>query len=142
MEKAKINNIYWRVLFFLILSLMVLNSSCQGQTNHKSYILEYKLLREYRTSNFIEHVNSGKHPFYQAMVKNRTCNFSPHSPTRLIHSPSDILIPYEISQSAFTEMEKLGAKNLELIPLGKALDHHQACLVAIYRARQWFDNFK
>lgn len=98
-------------------------------------------LHDLLTTDFLNRVNSGRHPFYEAMVKNQTADFAPSSPTALIHSPGDTLFPYDLARSAYDKMIKLGADDLNLIQLGKSLEHRQACLVAIYRARLYFDGF-
>ncbi len=64
--------------------------------------------------------------FRDAVVENSVSNWSPDTTVRLLHCQGDDVIPYAISQITEASMQKIGARDVKLIPIEKELklDHN------------------
>ena len=64
--------------------------------------------------------------FRDAVVGNTVSNWAPDTPVRLLHCQGDDVIPYAISQITEASMQKMGARDVKLIPIEKELrlDHN------------------
>ena len=59
--------------------------------------------------------------FRQAVVQNNVYAWVPNAPVRLVHCEGDDVIPYSISELTANTMNKMGAKNVALMPVESLL---------------------
>ena len=85
------------------------------------------------TQSFVTDYFSNENNWFKvSLLKNTLYNWTPTTPVRLVHCEGDDIIPYAISQLTEGTMKKLGATNVALVPVEKALGRqdkvgHVAC---------------
>ena len=81
----------------------------------------YSITQSFNTilnDSFKKSLNDGTDKaFVDAVADNNVYNWKPKTPTRLYHGDKDPLVFYFNSVNAFNAMKKLGATNVELIPI-------------------------
>jgi pimeloyl-ACP methyl ester carboxylesterase len=76
-----------------------------------------------------------------AFADNDVYKWKPKTPTRLYHGTSDPLVFFLNSQNAYDAMQKLGATNVELIPIVDGT-HSSSILLFLVGTQQFFDETK
>jgi hypothetical protein len=76
-----------------------------------------------------------------AFADNDVYKWKPKTPTRLYHGTSDPLVLYLNSQNAYDAMQKLGATNVELIPIVDGT-HSSSILLFLVGTQQFFAETK
>jgi pimeloyl-ACP methyl ester carboxylesterase len=105
------------------------------------YLMLPKTAQEMFVTSFLNKVNDGIHPIYKDFEENNVDNFVPESPTRLLHSTGDELLPYTLSIETCDKMKALGAPNIELVNLGN-YQHVPSFGPSMIYSKQWFDTLK
>ena len=75
--------------------------------------------------------------FIEAIGDNDVYNFKPKTPTQLYHGTKDPLVFYFNSENAFKAMQKLGATNVQLIPV-EGGTHSSSILLFLTGTRAFF----
>jgi hypothetical protein len=68
-----------------------------------------------------DYFNNDANWFKLALIKNSVYAWAPTTPVRLLHCEGDDVIPYGISQLTEGTMQAMGASDVALIPIEKAL---------------------
>lgn len=90
---------------------------------------------------FLAEVAAGTHPFSTAMDTNQVFDWSPQSPTILVYSMADEVVPFAIEEKAYTRMLDLGG-NVDTVNTGNIYNHADGFLPALMKAKEWFDTFE
>jgi len=89
------------------------------------FAIDAELTRDTRGVFVGEFINSfftnPNHWFKKAAQENNVHNWVPQSAVRLVHCEGDDVIPYAISQLTEATMKAMGATNIALVPVEKAL---------------------
>lgn len=93
------------------------------------------------TDEFRADVLDPSSSFRQALSDNDLTNWSTQTPTQLIHSEQDEIIPFLNSQQAYTTMRQRGSSKLSLVAL-KTGYHVPTEIVFMNRSLSWFDQLK
>ncbi|AKD58581.1 hypothetical protein SD10_16495 [Spirosoma radiotolerans] len=93
------------------------------------------------TDEFRADVLNPSSSFRQALSDNDLTNWSTQTPTQLIHSEQDEIIPFLNSQQAYTAMRQRGSSRLSLVAL-KTGFHVPTEIVFMSRSLSWFDQLK
>ena len=88
-----------------------------------------------------EVVNDYNHPLRVKLRENDLYDWSPYSPTRLIHSYGDELVPYQNSEIAFQHFVENGANDVELL-LVEFGGHQDAAPQILMGAFYWFETLR
>jgi len=91
-------------------------------------------------AQFLTEVKKGTHPFATCLQVNEVYNWSPKSPTMLIFSRGDEVVPFAIENKAFARWKELGG-NVDSTVLGQNFNHSDGFLPALQTAKAWFDGF-
>ena len=88
-----------------------------------------------------EVINNENHEFRERLRQNDLIDWTPQSPTMLIHSYQDELIPYQNAEVAHDYFVSNGATNVE-ISLGNFGTHQDAAPNILMGAFFWFEQFR
>ena len=88
-----------------------------------------------------EVVNDINHPFRERLRENDLYDWSPQSPTQLIHSYQDELVPYQNSEVAYNSFINNGSDNVELSLLNVGA-HQEAAPTILVGVYYWFEEFR
>ena len=88
-----------------------------------------------------EVINDYDHPFRQKLRENDLYDWAPESPTQLIHSYGDELVPYENAEIAYEYFINNGANNVELslVDFGSHQDAAPNILIGVF---YWFEQLR
>jgi predicted esterase len=93
------------------------------------------------TDAFRAEVQDGTSAFGKALADNDLINWSTQTPTRLIHSQQDEIIPYLATQQVYAALTKSGSKKLNLISF-KTGYHVPIDVIALRRSLEWFQSLR
>jgi predicted esterase len=93
------------------------------------------------TDQFRADVLNPSSAFRQALSDNDLTNWTTQTPTQLIHSEQDEIIPFLNSQQTYTSMRKRGSLKLSLVAL-KTGFHVPTEVVFMRRSLNWFEQLK
>jgi len=68
-----------------------------------------------------EHKGNPNNWFMQAISLNSVYRWAPQTPIALVQCESDDVIPYALSEKAFEVMVKMGAKQIQMVPVEKTI---------------------
>ena len=88
-----------------------------------------------------EVVADENHPLRVRLRENDLYDWAPQSPTQLIHSYSDELIPYQNSEIAYEHFVNNGSPDIELL-LVEFGGHQEAAPIILMGAFYWFETLK
>ena len=92
------------------------------------------------TDQFRADVVNPTSPFRKALVDNDLTNWSTQTPTQLVHSEQDEIIPFLTSQQTYTSMHLRGSAKLRLVTL-KGF-HIPTESLFMRQSLTWFEQFK
>ena len=86
-------------------------------------------------------ININNHPLKEALRENDLYDWAPQSPTRLIHSYQDELVPYQNAEVAYENFLNNGASETELllVNFGSHQDAAPSILMGVF---YWFEQLK
>lgn len=92
-------------------------------------------------ATFLADVAAGTHPFNTALEANQVFDWIPKSPTLLVYSMADEVVPFAIEEKAYARMHDLGG-NVDTINTGNIYNHADGFIPALMKAKEWFETFK
>lgn len=81
------------------------------------------------------------HPFRKVLALNDVDNWKARAPIRLYHGEADVDVPFTNAEVAARQMAALGSK-IDVVNVGRYLDHHTAVFPAFIGTRLWFDSIR
>ena len=93
------------------------------------------------TNQFRADMGDPDSPFRKALADNDLTNWTTNTPTQLIHSEEDEIIPFLTSQQTYDSMRQRGASKLSLITLKKGA-HVPTEVLFMRRTLDWFERLK
>ncbi|MFH0968681.1 MAG: prolyl oligopeptidase family serine peptidase [Methanobacteriota archaeon] len=92
-------------------------------------------------AQFLDEVATGTNPFNAALETNQVFDWSPKSPTILVYSMADEVVPFAIGEKAYTRMLELGG-NVDTVNTGNTYNLADGFLPALMKSNEWFDSFQ
>jgi len=86
-------------------------------------------------------VKAGKHLFAEKMRLNEVYRWSPQTPTIIVYSQADEVVPFAMEIMAFNKMKELNG-NVDTVCTGNTLNHMDGFPIAMLTAKAFFDTFK
>ncbi len=93
------------------------------------------------TDAFRAEVQDKASVFGKALADNDLIDWSTQTPTRLIHSQQDEIIPYLATQQVYAALTKSGSKKLNLVSF-KTGYHVPIDVISIRRSLEWFQSLR
>ncbi|WP_229376733.1 lipase family protein [Fibrella aquatilis] len=93
------------------------------------------------TDEFRADVQNNSSVFGKALADNDLLSWSTQTPTRLIHSQQDEIIPYLTTQQVYNALTKNGSKKLNLVSF-KTGYHIPIDVIALRRSLEWFQSLR
>lgn len=93
------------------------------------------------TDQFLADVRNSSSPFAKALADNDLTNWSTQTPTRLIHSVEDEIIPFLTSQQTYASLRLRGSPNLNLVSI-KTGGHIPNEVIFMRRTLEWFEQLR
>lgn len=93
------------------------------------------------TDQFRTDVGNPRSPFRKALTDNDLTDWSTQTPTQLIHSEQDEIIPFLTSEQTYTSLRQRGSSNLSLIAL-KQGSHVPTEVLFMRRSLDWFERLR
>lgn len=93
------------------------------------------------TDQFRADVRNPSSAFSRALADDDLTNWATQTPTRLVHSEQDEIIPFLVSQQAFAALTQRGSKNLHMVALKQGY-HVPTEVIAMRRSLEWFQQLR